>query len=86
MRSVCPLFGIRKLSAIREHKCTASTGIAVGTSTVVRCSEEVRYCEGPLSEVALYVIFLTVSRWNGRVGGGFRRSSEKTSPTEPIIY
>ena len=42
----CPLFGSRK--------CTASTGIAVGTSTAVRYSEEVRYWEGPLSEVPLY--------------------------------
>ena len=42
----CSLFGSRK--------CTASTGIAVGTSTVVRYSEEVRYWEGPLSEVPLY--------------------------------
>ena len=42
----CPLFGSRK--------CTASTGIAVGASTVVRYSEEVRYWEGPLSEVPLY--------------------------------
>ena len=42
----CPLFGSRK--------CTASTGRAVGTSTVVRYSEEVRYWEGPLSEVPLY--------------------------------
>ena len=31
-------------------------GIAVGTSTVVRYSEEVRYWEGPLSEVLLYSI------------------------------
>ena len=44
----CPLFG--------SIKCTASTGIAVGTSTVVRYSEEVRYWEGPLSEVPLYYI------------------------------
>ena len=44
----CALFGSRK--------CTASTGIAVGTSTVVGYSEEVRYWEGPLSEVPLYVI------------------------------
>ena len=44
----CPLFGSRK--------CTASTGIAVGTSTVVRYSEEVRYWEGPLSEVPLYKV------------------------------
>ena len=43
----CPLFGSRK--------CTASTGIAVGTSTVARYSEEVRYWEGPLSEVPLYM-------------------------------
>ena len=45
----CPLFGSRK--------CTASTGRAVGTSTVVRYSEEVRYWEGPLSEVPLYTSF-----------------------------
>ena len=37
-----------------SRKCTASTGIAVGTSTAVRYSEEVRYWEGPLSEVPLY--------------------------------
>ena len=37
----CPIFGSRK--------CTASTEIAVGTST------EVRYWEGPLSEVPLYI-------------------------------
>ena len=42
----CSLFGSRK--------CTVSTGIAVGTSTVVRYSEEVRYWEGALSEVPLY--------------------------------
>ena len=40
-----PLFGSRK--------CTASTGIAVGTSTVVCYSEKVRYWEGLLSEVPL---------------------------------
>ena len=42
----CPLFGSRR--------CTVSTGIAVGTSPAVRYSEEVRYWEGPLSEVPLY--------------------------------
>ena len=41
----CTLFG--------SKKCTASTGMAVGTSMVVRYSEEVRYWEGPLSEVPL---------------------------------
>ena len=44
----CPIFGSRK--------CTASTGIAVGTSMVVHYSEEVRYWEGPLSEVPLYIV------------------------------
>ena len=43
----CPLFRIRK--------CTASMGIAVGTSTVIRYSEDVCYWEGPLSEVPLYI-------------------------------
>ena len=42
----CPLFGSRR--------STASAGIAVGTSTVVRYSEEVRYWEDPLLEVPLY--------------------------------
>ena len=32
----------------------ASTGIAVGTSTVVRYTVDVRYWECPLSEVPLY--------------------------------
>ena len=42
----CAIFG--------SIKCTASTGIAVGTSSVVRYSEDVRYWEGPLSEVPPY--------------------------------
>ena len=42
----CPLCG--------SIKCTVSTGIAVGTSSVVRYSKEFRYWEGPLSEVPLY--------------------------------
>ena len=41
----CPLFGSRK--------CIASTGIAVGTSTEVRYTEDVRYWEGPLWEIPL---------------------------------
>ena len=41
----CLLFGSRK--------CIVSMGIAVGTSSVVRCTEEVHYWEGPLSEVPL---------------------------------
>ena len=53
VRSVCPLFGIRRLSAIWEQKMYII--IAVGTSTAVRYSEEVRYWEGPLSEVPLYI-------------------------------
>ena len=44
----CPIFG--------SSKCTASTEIAVGTSTVDRYLEEVRYWEGPLSEVPLCMI------------------------------
>ena len=51
----CPLLG--------SIKCTASMGIAVVTSTVVRYSEEVRYWEGPLSEVPLYYVFC----WNAHV-------------------
>ena len=42
-------------SIIGSRKCTASTGIAVGTSTVVRYSEEVHYWECPLSDVPLYI-------------------------------
>ena len=47
----CSLFGSRK--------CIVSTGIAVGTSTEVHYTEEVRYWEGPLSEVPLYLCFST---------------------------
>ena len=53
----CLLFG--------SIKCTASTGIAVGTSTVVSYSEEVRYWEGPLSEVPLCTVY-TVQPLNRR--------------------
>ena len=52
MHEPCPLSGIRRLSAIREHKHIA-TGIAVGTLTVVRYTVDVRYSEYPLSEVSL---------------------------------
>ena len=45
--SLYPLFGSRK--------CIASTGIAVGTSTEVRYTENVCYWEGLLSEVPLYI-------------------------------
>ena len=43
-----PLFG--------SCKCIASTGIAVGTSTVVRYMVDVCYWEHPLSEVPLYIV------------------------------
>ena len=42
----CLLFG--------SSKCIVSSGIPVGTSTVVHCTEEVQYWEGSLSEVPLY--------------------------------
>ena len=48
----CPLFG--------SCKCIASTGIAVGTSAVVRYPGDVRYWECPLSEFLLYNIYI----WN----------------------
>ena len=48
----CPLFG-----------SIASTGIAVGTSTVVRYSGDVRYWECPLSEVPLYISVFGIY-WN----------------------
>ena len=51
----CPLFG--------SSKCIASTGMAVGTSMVVRYLEEVRYWEGPLSEVPLYTYMRGVSTY-----------------------
>ena len=47
----CSIFGSRK--------CIASTGIAVGTSTVVRYMQDVSYWEGPLSEVPLYTYHQT---------------------------
>ena len=57
-------FGTQRLSVIRNSEVVRSSGaenvlrlriyLAVGTSTVVRYSEEVRYWEGPLSEVSLY--------------------------------
>ena len=49
----CPEFGGCPL--LESRKCIASTGIAVGTSTVVRYTVDVRYWECPLSEVPLYI-------------------------------
>ena len=54
MRETCPLSGIRSCPLFGSCKCIASTGIAVGTATVVRYSGDVRYWECPLSEVPLY--------------------------------
>ena len=45
----------RGFPLLGSRKCIASTRIAVGTSTEVRHTEEVRYWEGPLSEVPLYI-------------------------------
>ena len=56
-------FGTLRLSVVRNSEVFrysgaenvfASTGITVGTSTEVRYTENVRYWEGPLSEVPLY--------------------------------
>ena len=49
----CPLFG--------NCKFIACTGIAVGTSTVVLYTVDVRYLECPLSEVPLNIITQQVS-------------------------
>ena len=57
MREICPLSGIRSCPLFGSCKCIASTGIAVGTATVVRYSGDVRYWECPLSEVPLYTLF-----------------------------
>ena len=54
VRETCPLSGIRSCPLFGSCKCIASTGIAVGTATVVRYSGDVRYWECPLSEVPLY--------------------------------
>ena len=55
VRETCPLSGIRSCPLFGSCKCIASTGIAVGTATVVRYSGDVRYWECPLSEVPLYI-------------------------------
>ena len=50
-------FGTLRLLVVRNcRKYIASTGIAVGTSTEVHYTEEVRYWEGPLLEVPLYSV------------------------------
>ena len=48
-----PVIRNSEVSAIGSSKHIASTGIAVGRSTRVRYTEEVRYWEGPLLEVPL---------------------------------
>ena len=53
VRETCPLSGIRSCPLFGSCKSIASTGIAVGTATVVRYSGDVRYWECPLSEVPL---------------------------------
>ena len=48
----CPeLGGVRP----RRFKCTASMGKSIGGMSSVRCIEVVRFSEGPLLEVSLYI-------------------------------
>ena len=49
----CPLFGGCLLFG--SSKCIESTGIAVGASTIVRYTVDVRYWECPLTKVPLYI-------------------------------
>ena len=48
----CPLFG--------SSKCIESRGIAVGASTVVRYTIDVRYWECLLTKFPLYVLYLFI--------------------------
>ena len=54
-------------SIFRSRKCIAPTGIAVGISTVVRYTEEVRYSEGLLSEDPLYLNSFLVNPFKSRI-------------------
>ena len=49
----CPLFGVERCPFLRGSKCTIYMGRSIGGTGFVRCTEVVRFSEGPLLEVSL---------------------------------
>ena len=52
---MCPLSGVERFPLFGGFQCTNFNGRAIGTGNNVRYIEAVRYWEGPLIEVPLYM-------------------------------
>ena len=50
----CPLFGVERCPFLGGSKCTIYMVRSIGGTGFVRCTEVVRFSEGPLLEVSLY--------------------------------
>ena len=51
----CPLFGIERCLLLGGSKRISSMVKSIGGKSAVRCTEVVRFSEGPLLEVLLYL-------------------------------
>ena len=49
----CPLFGIERCPLLGGSKCISSMVKSIGGKWSVRCTEVVRFSEGPLLDVLL---------------------------------
>ena len=54
-RGQCPLFRVEKCPLLGGSKCTIYMVRSIGGTGFVRCTEVVRFSEGPLLEVSLYI-------------------------------
>ena len=50
----CPLFGFERCPLLGGSKCISSMVKSIGGKWAIRCTEIVRFSEGPLLEVSLY--------------------------------
>ena len=53
MQGQCPLFGVERCPLLGGSKYTIYIGRSIGGTGFVRCTEVVRFSEGPLLEVSL---------------------------------
>ena len=51
----CPLFGVERCPLLGGSKCISSMVKSIGGKRAVRCTEVVRFSEGPLLGVLLYI-------------------------------
>ena len=63
----CPLSGIEKHPLLGGYLCISTIVISIRNTAFVRCREVVRFSEGPLLEVRLYIVMYPTYVWQSRV-------------------